>query len=463
MVFVPPLTMVLTSGLARDTMEAHTANDDRRVTEITSTMFPVLSAAGLCLILSGLVAVKYLGSILNIAPAQLSEARLMTLLMFGSLMLRLILVPFGVGLYVRQKFVLANTLVMVQTVIRVLLLFVLLLGVGPRVLWVVVATIAADVVIALVTTVLSVQALPALKFRFDCIRWSLLSNLLTFGFWNMISSLGVLIRKSSDMLILNRFASPIDVDSFQLASLTDNQIDAALGKLGEPVGPHLVALHTNGARTAMQEIYVRGGRYCLWAALFVATPLIAFRQQLWSHYLGSRFEVYRDVPIVMVLLLARYWFECPICLIGMAAYAMQRMRALSLLVTAYALTNVVITVYFVHFLHMGAIGSASGTLISVVLWVPLVMWKFSLNLLGMEFGEWFKATVLRGTLPSLVAGLFAGGWNYWLQPDSIPELLFAAGIVSVVYVLAIFLFCLDPDEYRELKYLFAKLSSQKAF
>jgi O-antigen/teichoic acid export membrane protein len=286
---------------------------------------------------------------------------------------------------------------------------------------------------------------------------------MTFGFWNMISSLGVLIRKSSDVLILNRFASPIDVDSFHLASLTDNQIDAALAKLAEPIGPHMVALHTNGALAAMQRIFIRGGRYCLWAALFVATPLIAFRHQLWLHYLGSRFEVYSDVPIVMVLLLARYWFECPICFLGMAAYAMQRVRTLSLIIIAYAVTNVVITVYFVHFLHMGAIGSAAGTLLSVLLWVPLAMWRLSLKLLGMKFGEWFRATVWRGTLPSVVAGLFGWGWRSWIQPETIPDLLLAAAVVASVYLLSILLFCLDEDERLQLKQIFEKISLGRTY
>ena len=463
MVFVPPLTTVLTAGLARDTMEAHTSGDDRRVTEIISTIFPVLLSTGLCLLAVGLVAVEYLGSILNIAPANLSEGRLMTLLLLGSLVFRLILVPFGVGLYVRQRFVLANTLVILQAVIKVVLLFVLLLGIGPRVLWVVVATVTADAVIVLATTVLSVQTLPALRFRLHCIRWSLLSNLLAFGFWNMICSLGVFIRKSSDVLVLNRFATPVDVDSFQLASLTDNQIDATLIKLVEPVGPHMVALHTTGAVRAMRQLYIRGGRYSLWAALFVATPLIAFRQQLWSHYLGSRFSIYGDVPIVMVLLLARYWLECPIGLLGTAAYAMQRMRTLSLIVIAYALTNLAITIYFVHYLHMGAIGSASGTLVSVLLWVPLIMWKFGLNLLGLKFGEWFKATVWRGSIPSLIAGLFGWGWNFWMQPQTIPELLLATAIVSAIYVLSIVLFCLDQDERLQIRQVFEKISSSSAY
>lgn len=463
LVFVPPLLVVLTSGLSRDTVEAHARNDDQRVTEITSTIFPLLLAAALGLALLAVVATIYLGFILKIAPENLSEARLMVLLLSGALSLRLILVPFGVGLYVRQKFVVLNALTMLQTVIRVGLLFVLLLGAGPRVLWVVVASVVTDVGILLVTTLLSVQALPALRFRFDRIRWRLLPGLMSFGFWNMIGSIGGMIRRSSDLLVLNWFATPIDVNTFQLASLTDNQMDSALTKMQEPLLPHMVALHTTGGPTALQTLFTRVGRYNLWAALLVATPLIAFRQQLWSLYLGSKFEVYREVPVVMVLLLVRYWIEMPIYLIGQTAYAMNRVRTLSILVIVQSVFNLAITVYFVHVLRMRAVGSALGTLISVVIWSLFVAWKFSLNLMGLEFVPWFKAAVWRGVLPSAVAGLFALGWRYWIEPETIPALLVATALVTSVYLLSIVLFCLDEDEYLQLKHLFEKFSSQRIY
>jgi hypothetical protein len=112
---------------------------------------------------------------------------------------------------------------------------------------------------------------------------------------------------------------------------------------------------------------------------------------------------------------------------------------------------------------MGAIGSAAGTLVSVLLWVPLVMWRFGLNLLGLKFGEWFRAAVWRGILPSIVAGLFGWGWRSWVQPETIPELLLAAAVVSGVYVLSILLFCLDQDERLQIKQIFEKISSGRTY
>jgi len=460
MVFVPPFLVVVTAGFLRGSVEAHIRKDEQRITAIASTSFPVLLVTSAGLAVLAIVLARYLGSVLNIAAEDLPEARLMVFLLFGSLALRVALLPFSVGLYVRQKFVTTNTLAMVQTLVRVALLFVLLFGAGTRVLWVVVATVAADVATVLTTTILSVRSLPALRFRPSSIRWELFSGLVGFGFWSMIGSIGAMIRKSSDLLILNHFATPVDVNTFQLASLTDNQIDAGLTKMQEPLLPHMMALHTTGGAIALRAPYTREGRYCLWAALFVATPLIAFRQPLWSLYLGPKLAVYADVPVVTVLLLVRYWIETPVYLTGQAAYAMNRVRMLSILVIASSVSNVATTVYFVHVLQWVRSVRPSGR------WSrwwsgACLSWKYSLSLLGLEFWPWFRAVVLRGLLPGGVAGLFALAWNYWIGPETVTDLVVAVALVVTVYLASIVLFCLDESERGQLKQLFASPSSQR--
>jgi O-antigen/teichoic acid export membrane protein len=460
LIFVPPMTVILTAGLSRDIVEAHARDDEQRITEITSTIFPVLLAAGTALGAFGLLGAEHLGSILKIAPDYLSEARLMVLLLFGSLSLRLILTPFGVGLYACEKFVLSNALNSLQTLLRAALLFALLFGASPRVLWVVVATVASDVVFLLASTIWSVRVLPGLKFRFDSIRWELLSGLMAFGMWNTIGSIAMTIRQSSDLLILNRFATPVDVNAFQLGSLPDTQIDAALVKMKEPLQPYMIASHTTGGPPAIRSAVARGGCYTMWAACLLAVPLIVFRQQFWAVYLGSKFSVYEDVPIVMVLLMARYWIESPICMVGMAAYAMKRVRTIAMITLAASVSNIVATAYFVCFLHMGAVGSALGTAVSVAIWIPAYV-RFNRELLGAAIKGVVRATYWKGSLPSVVAGLFALGWRRWLEPHGIGELIIATAAVSLVYVASLLLFCLDEDEQQKLKRLSGQVFGQR--
>lgn len=459
-IFIPPLFAVLTAGFSRHAVQAHAREDNQGVITLTSTMFPVFLGAGSGLLILGLMAAGFIGSIVHIVPERLSEARLMVIMLSASLALRAVLVPFSVGLYVCQKFVITNILTSLQTAIRLALLFTLLLGAGPRVLWVVVATVVADAAVVLITTVLSVRALPAQKFRRDCIRWNLLPTLTTFGFWNMVGWFAYLVRTSADFLVLNRLSTPQNVTTFHLASLPDNQVETTLQRATLQLQPHAVTLHTKNGIEALRGTYTRGGRYCLWAALFVATPLIIFRQELWACYLGSALATFADVPLVMLLLLVRYWLDCPVFLAGIIAYAAGEMRKLSILLILMSCTNLAFTIYLVGVLHMGAVGSALGTLISVVIWEPFVFWGFTLKLLGLKFTTWFQASVLRGVLPSFIAGLFALGIRYVMAPATLSELGLAITAVGLVYVLSLLFLCLDDSERREISQLWGKFYAQ---
>ncbi len=384
----------------------------------------------------------------------------MLLLLFSSVALRVALAPFGVGLYAKHRFVLLNLLSIAQTLTRLALLFLLLFGQGPRVLWVVIATVAADVAILLVTTFLSRRVLPALKFTYREIRWELVGTLTTFGFWNMLGWLAYLIRKSSDVLILNRMATPQAVTIFHLASLPDNQIESTLQRAFSPVQPAMIEFHATGRRQVIQTLYVRGGRYSLWAALLVITPLIVFREEFWSLYLGSAYGLYADTTIVMALLLARYWITCPNDMINGVAHATNQLRPLCIRYILAALCNVALTLYLVGVLKMGAVGSALATFLIAVFWEPIIMWKFSLGLAGVDFARWFKEAIWEGVLPSLVAAAFALPLRAVTRIDGWFDLAAVIACVCAVYLLTLLVFCLKPDERTDLAQFFSTLRSQ---
>ena len=68
MMFAPLVTTILTGGLGRYIVEAYARDDDERVTQIVSTMFPILCAAGVVLLSAGWTFAWYIDSVLNVAP-----------------------------------------------------------------------------------------------------------------------------------------------------------------------------------------------------------------------------------------------------------------------------------------------------------------------------------------------------------------------------------------------------------
>lgn len=448
--FMPLLNAVLTSGIGRFVTEAHAKHDDQEITRVASTMFPLLLGVATTLMVGGFLFARYVGAVLTIEPGRVQEAQIMLCLLVFSMSARLALAPFSLGLFVTQRFMALNALSLCSTVLRAILLLVLLIGISPRVLWVVVASVTADLVVLLTTTFVSTRLLPTLRFRRREIHWPLLRTLTTFGFWNTLAALAYLIRKSADPIILNKLATAPDVAAFYLGNLPDNQIDSTLQRATAPLQPAMVTFQATGRKDRIQELYLRGGRYGLWAALFVAVPLLVFRQELWSLYLGGRYAMYKDAATVMALLLLRHWIHYPNEMIFHVAYATNQVKPFAIRWMVAALVNLGLTIYFVHALQMGAVGSAMGTFIATVVWEPLVMWRLSMRLVNINFGKWFHDTAWLGSLPSILTVAFLMALKGLMHPVSWLDLSLIVASGCALYLGVLITFCLKPDERQGL-------------
>ena len=459
LLFIPLLTVVLTSGIGRYIVEANAQGDHDKITQVVSTMFPVLLSVALLLIGMGAVLALSIDHVLTIAPDRVWDAQIMMSLLVFSVSARLALSPFGVGLYVMQKFVLLNALAFCSALIRSALLFLLLIGVSPRVMWVVVATVTADFAVMLTTVVISRRLLPSLQFRWTRIQLKLLKPLTTFGFWNMVSLVAYILARSMDLLILNKLGTAQNVTAFHLGRLPGSHIEAAISKATAPLQPPMIALYAAGNRKSLQNLYLRGSRYALWAALFLSTPLIVLRHEFWSLYLGKSYEVYADAATVMALLLAVYWVTYPHDMIEKIAHATNQVKPLAIRWFLGALFNAGLTLYLVGVLKMGAVGSAAATLVVALTWEPVIMWKFSLKLVGLSFAEWFKQTVRPGILPALVATIFSLVLKSIVRPDGWTDLAIVVGCGCVVYISVLWAFCLKADERSDVIQIIAKARS----
>jgi len=280
-IFLLPLfTSVLTSGLGRFVMAAYAQGDDRGVTQIVSTMLPLLSAAGGLLLTGGLVLAWHVDVVLSVPPERLWDARIMMALLVFSAATKPPLTAFSVGFYAQQKFVLCNVIGVGSELLRVFVLFVLLFGVSTRVLWVVVANVAAELAASGVMLVLSRRMIPALRFRRREIRWERARELVAFGGWSSLGMLAYRLRETVVLMILNRAKMPMDAAAymdlaiFNIGSLGRRQIDTWTDVMAGPLYPVVTGMHALAEKDRVRSIYLRGGRLALWLMLLVVPPQV---------------------------------------------------------------------------------------------------------------------------------------------------------------------------------------------
>ncbi len=448
MMFAPLLTAILTGGIGRYIVEAYAKDDDERVSQIVSTMFPILCVSSVFLLAGGWYFAWNIDVFLNVTPEYVWDARVMMALLIFSTAVRLPLSPFGVGLYIRQKFVLSNLIGVGIEVVRLTLLFSLLFGISTRVLWVIIASVSAEMLSLVITTVISRHYVPVLRFRMKHIKWSISRELTTFGGWSFLGTLANTIRMALDPILLNKYATPVDVTTYHVGTMAYRQLNSLALAARGAVDPVLVSMHANSDDRRIRNTYIRVGRYGLWGILFFCVPLMVFSEQVMQLYVG---EKYVGAYPLMIMTLAAFFVSYGNVLAPQLASARAQLGAWTCRGMAMHCFNLVCTVAFVVYLELGAFGAVLASFLTETLLPPLLLWPFGLKCSGVSAREAMRHILIPGLLPSFVTAAFLFMLKLVHVPDSW-VLLFTFGCLGALVYLAVLRYgVMNEDDKREVE------------
>ncbi len=459
LVFVPLVAAVFGSGLARFVTEAYAQGDFERVTRIASSSSIACTGGGVSILLIGLLLVWQIDRVLTISPGLVSDARWMLGLLTVLAAVRMAVMPFTVGLLVRQKFVWIHVIALATELIRVAFLFALLFGVSTRALWVVVATVPATIFELTLSIWLSHRIVPALRFSSSAISIPLLRPILAFGGWTLLGRIGAAAREAAGPLLLNRFSTPVAVTSHSLGAMVETRLFPNIIHPMITTLPMLTAMHATGQVHRLKLSYYRLTRYLAWIFLAVSVPLIVFRAELWQLYLGATYPEYAAAATVMMALLLKVLLVFPQPAVAQIAAARDRTKPMAFRVIVMETATVLTMAYFVIGRDMGALGPALGTLAVAIVGAPLLHWTLGLQLTGGTFGEWWRATLLPGLIPTLAALPVWLGLRYWLGPDSWLGVLVVVLTGMVISAGVLLRFCLQDDDRGDVQAAVRRIGS----
>jgi O-antigen/teichoic acid export membrane protein len=448
MIFIPLLTVFFTSGIGRYIIDAYARGDEEGVTRIISSIFPFLTVCALLLLVIGGLGALNVGRILNIPEGQLSAARLMFALLFITFAYSISALPFQLGFQVKQKFVASNLLTLARTLTKIGIVFVLLLSSGVWVVWVVVADTASVVVFTTVKFMYSRRILPSLKYRVRMFDLSTAKTILSFGLWSFLAQAAISLRLAMNPIILNLFATPMDVTCFHIGSSFRKQTDHIMQNIFVNLQPAFIAMYSTNNRMLFLNTYHRGYRYFMWIFLFMAIPLMIYRKELIALYVGPKFMA--SATVLGLLFLASP-IGAGLNMVWRAAVAMGRIREITPYSICIQLANLALTIYLVRNLQLGAVGSALSTFLVVLfgclfIWIPL-----SIRLLEISLHDWIHKSFIPGILPAISGGLVWFALHLWHPPTTWFKLTSFFSIGAIVYLVALFILGLDKSEKKDLR------------
>lgn len=434
MAFAPLLSTVLTGGMARYMTIAYARGDEEEVTRICSSMFPLLMMAGVSLFLLGLILAWNIDSFLVIDPQYRFDAQIMLILMVFSTSLRLPITAFSSGFMVRQKLVWSDLIDIGCQFLRVGLLLILLFEVSTRALWVTVALVISELVGMSITTPISMRLVPAQRFRFKMFKGALAKEITKFGGWWLIGSLSSVLKRAMDPLILNRFATAVDVTMFYVADMGPRLLTQILTPISRPFFPILGAMYATEDFIKLRNTYTRTARYHTWVVMMIAVPAIIFSTHIMHLYLDGKYD---EAGGVMAILLIVSVLSAMNALGTAIALAAGNMKGLSLRGLLVQFVNLIFTALFVIYLQKGAYGSAYATLTAFILVEVTLKWPFCWKIAHTSFSDWFKEVfqpTVYTALPSVIFCLVCLQMN---PPDTWFILILYSAFSAVLYILTV--------------------------
>lgn len=447
MAFGPIIDTALTTGIGRYVTVAYAQGDETRITKISSTMLVILTACALPLTVILLIASQFLDRLVKIEPAHLADAKMMFLLTSLTLCVRLPLSALDSGMMVRHRLTYEDAINISSQLLRLGLMFALLFGLGARVLWVVVATQTGEIVRLLLNTYVSSRMLPSLRFSRAHIDFSLGREIVGYGSWNVVQRSAEIAKRAADPLLLNRFASALDVATFHVAGIAPRQLTVMMTPLIRPFIPVFATFSANNDYQRMGATYLRIARYLAWLFLPIAIPASIFSDRIMGLYLD---DSYPDAGPVMAILVFVPVVKAFDALGAVAALAAAEVRAFAFRQMAIVIFSLSASVLVIAVLDAGAIGISWAALLTVGVAEALIIWPFCRKLVRVSTRRWLSTVVAPVLLPvPLSLGTCLAGAHFF-STDNWFGLFSISGVSAAAYWACIVLFFLQEQDRRDL-------------
>jgi O-antigen/teichoic acid export membrane protein len=369
----------------------------------------------------------YVDRFFRIPPGMHSQARILLLLVGGSVSLGF---PLGISIGILeglQRYYLNNWIAVVMSLTRAALI-VFFLHRGYGLVTIALITVLPSVAAAMVRAFFVTRLLP-LPYGLKYIDREAFGHMATFGGATMLLIISARLRFQTDEMVIGSMLSAAAITYFSIgARIMDYafQVVATLAQLFVPMSSQSEAV---GKLDRIRKIYIAGNRACALVTFpMIATVLILGKSiiEVWvgSKYVPLSYPVLVTLAIPMTLLMSQ-------AASGRILIGMGRHRQLAMVSLIEGVGNLILSIALVR--PLGIVGDALGTAIPMA----CTMLFFTPRHLKKQLGVPARTFLLQAyTLPVLLILPFVAVlliMRKLFYAHHLWQLLLQAGAASVVY------------------------------
>jgi O-antigen/teichoic acid export membrane protein len=434
------LDLGMQNSVLRFVSQGHIKKDHESASEaISAALWVRLQISGLIILLSAGLAVVF-PLVFKIPPELVSDARKAIMLIGTTSAIFMSVGVVGGVLSALNRYDLQNSIVLLQTAVRVIgVVFVLRSGHG------IVAIAVCELVAVLVGSVVMVwvarRLYPELRMRFSKPKKETLRKIWSYSSYVFLTSVAVLLVYQTDNLVVGAFVSTAAVTFYAIANSLCRYVTQVVGSMGNTFMPAASTYEAAGDTAGLLMLYKNGTRATLMVSLPILITLILRGPAFIGLWMGPQYS--HSSGMVLILLSIPLIFAFANRTATAIAFGVEKHKTTSRWAIGEGVANLILSVVLVHW--YGIYGVAVGTMIPS-LFAQLVLWPgYISELVGLSRSEvllkvW--APMFLAAIPFAVAtyvvGILFPARNltiFFLQViATLPIFLLTIGLVFRAYV-----------------------------
>jgi len=422
------------SSVIRYVAKFKAVDDHESLNRLVSTSLFAYSCVGAFLLILTLIGGHFITAMFHVAPASARTAKLLFLMVGGSLAFNFPLGVFGGVLEGLQKFYLLNLINMVNTILRAVLI-VLALNRGYGLLMVAILTVVFPIINSLVNGANVFRLIP-LKIGRAFISKSTFRQMFNYGSVTFMISLATKLRFKTDAIVIGTFLSAAAITPFAIGSrLVDYATDMvdSLAQVFTPMSSHFDA---KGDTDRLRSIFIAGNRGCALVIFPICAGLVILGKSVIQVWMGAK---YMQISYtILLILLIPSTMRMAQATSGRVLYGMARHKMLAIVTFSEGIANVVLSIILVR--RYGIVGDAFGTAIPLTLTCVLFLPQHLCRLLGVKIRTFLVkayAAPFLLCMPMIAVLLLM---QRWFVPHTLLQLILQTAIAASVYLIFVYYF-----------------------
>ena len=431
--------------------------DWESINRLNGLFLLIFAVIGLIALLCGLYLMRHLDLVFidGLTTEEYGTARTLMLLLTLNLAVSFPMSVFQNIISAHERFVFLKILVILRTVMGPLLTLPLLL-MGYRSVAMVLVTVAVSFAVDICYYIYVVYKLKE-KFWFSHFEKGLIKSLFGFTAFVAINMVIDQINWNIDKVLLGRFRGTAMVAVYAVGyNLYNYYMTISLGVSGV-FTPRIHRIcndfgHDQAALTSqLTELFIKIGRIQFLVLGLIATGVIFFGRSFIYFWVGTGYE--ESYPVALLLIL-----PASIALIQNAGIEIQRAenkhRFRSIVYAGMALINLGLSIWLCQ--RYGAVGSAFGTAVSLILANGLIMNIYYHRHCNIDILKFWK-NILRMCLGLLIPCVLGFAASRFLVFENFFYLVLGVLLYTAVYCVSVWMLSMNTYEKDLLRKLFRRI------